>query len=164
MKFKNEVYHIALSGILLGLALVVGFFAHFPLFGGNVYLVGAVVFVMPLALPFRYSFITATLAVILTDIYTGWAAYCWISFIAYGLATCVIWFFSKSKAKWVYIIGLLLGALVIVWSYFILEWLMFDKSIAINDAAATAIELAIALPITIALYYPIKAAIKVTRK
>lgn len=164
MKFKNEIYYIALSGVLLGLALIVGFFAQFPLFGGHVYLVGAVVLIMPLVLPFRYSFISGVLAVILTDVYSGWAMYCWISMIAYGVALCVMWFFSKSNSKWIFIIGLLISAAMIIWIYFVLEWGVFDKSIAISDVIATSIELAIAVPIAATLYHPIRLVVKATKK
>lgn len=71
MKFKNEIKHIVLSGVLLGLAIIIGVFAHFPLFGGTVYLIGAIVFVLPLVLPFGYAIITGVIAVALSDVFSG---------------------------------------------------------------------------------------------
>lgn len=156
MKFKNEIKHIVLSGVLLGLAIIIGVFAHFPLFGGTVYLIGAIVFVLPLVLPFGYAIITGVIAVALSDVFSGWAAYCWISIIAYGLAITIIWLFTRINLKITFLIGMVFAALEILVAYFFLEWIVFDKALAFSDLAATAIEMIIVIPIASMLYFPLR--------
>ena len=156
MKHNNAIYHIAQTGTLVSLGLILGFFAHFPLFGSNVYLVGIVVFLMPLVLPISYSLIGGILIVILADVFAGWGANSWISALAYGSGIIILWFFSKFKFKIFYILGLLLASIATTAIYFFLSWMQWDLTIALQDLAATAIQFLIVIPVVYLLYWPIK--------
>lgn len=156
MKHNPVIKHIALSGVLTALGIVLGLFAKFPLFGSNVYLVGIVVFLAPLILPFSFSFFTGTIIVILTDIFSGWGAYCWISFIAYGLGIMIVWLFSKMKLKTFFLLGLIMASAATTLIYFILSFVIWDLSRAISDLAATSIQFLIVVPVISMLFWPIK--------
>ena len=91
MRWENEgksevIYSICLSGMLVAIGILIGAFATVPAFGGNkIYFIGAIVFAMPMILPLRYSFISSLIVVAVSDVLQGWAAYCWISMIVYGI-------------------------------------------------------------------------------
>lgn len=74
MKYKTMIYDIALSGLLMALAIVLSF-ATFKIGMGNVYLVGIAILIMPLVLKPQYAIITGIISVVITDALTGWIAF-----------------------------------------------------------------------------------------
>jgi len=57
------------------MAIIVGVFVQFPLFGGNVYLIGIVTFLIPLVLRIDFALITTVAAVAIADVVTGYGHY-----------------------------------------------------------------------------------------
>lgn len=155
MKYKSPIIQISLTGVLTALAILMGAFAYFPWFGG-VYLVGAIVFLMPLILKFWYSLIGTLLSVFFTDLITGWIQYTWISLIAYSVGIIIIFIFSIPKIKLLFIPGLFIASLVITGIYFVLLWVMKDRAYAIFSSWGTMLQFAIVIPLTSLLYLPIK--------
>lgn len=156
MKHRATIQQMTLTGVLTAIAVIVGAFAHFPLFGGQVYLVGAIVFLMPLILKLRYALIGTLVSVLLTDLITGWIQFTWISLIAYGVGTVIIFLFSIPKMKLLFIPGLIIASLTIAAIYFLLELSVFDKGLASSDFIASLVQFAIILPIVGILYTPVK--------
>ena len=157
MKHKSIVKDITLTGILTALAIVVGLFAHFPLFGSHVYLVGIVVLLMPLVLRLPFAIIGGILSVILTDLYTGWIAYTWISVIAYMAGIIIIYLFVKLfKIKLMFLLGLLLGSVAITLIYFVLIYVVIDQAAAYDGLIANGIQFAIVIPSCALLYLPVR--------
>lgn len=161
MRFKNEIVNIALAGMLMAMAIVIGTFGNFPLLGGQVYLSGIIIFVMPLVLPVWYSFIAGTVSAVLTDVLTGWGMYSWITFVAYGVAILIIWAFTKIKIKLFFIVGMIIAAIAATAIYFGLEWVVPAlKADALRGSIATIVEFGISVPVAALLYWPIKRIIK----
>lgn len=156
MNHNNTIQQITLTGVLTALAVLIGAFAHFPLFGQQVYLVGAIVFMMPVALKFRYSLIGVITSIVLTDLITGWIQYTWISIIAYVIATIIIWVFSLIKLKMVFIPGLVIGSVAAIAIYFFLELSVLDKGIAIDGLLTNLVQFAIVIPLASLIYLPVK--------
>ncbi|NQZ66054.1 MAG: hypothetical protein HRT99_02415 [Mycoplasmatales bacterium] len=155
MKNKSIIYQISLTGILTSLGIVIGMFAYFPLGAGNVYLVGVILFLMPLVLKFQFALIGCLLSLLFTDLYTGYIATTWISLIAYSIGLLIIYWFRLLDKKWLFIVGLILGSLVVSIIYLILEFIVFDRAYAIADFWATLLQFTIIVPITSILYTPI---------
>lgn len=158
MKERSIVKHIALSGILAGLAILLGFFARFPLLGGNVYLIGIIVFIMPLLLRIDFALITAAISVVIVDLLWGWINYSWISVIAYCVPVIFIKLINKIKfIGWLLIpVAFIISGAWATGSYFILEYKFVDQGLAWKDLIATAIQFAIVVPVSILIYAPIK--------
>lgn len=153
---RKIVFNIVVSGFLTALAVLLGTFAWFPLFGGSVYLVGIVIFAMPLFLPFTYMLMSGTISVLLVDVFTGWVQYSWISILAYGAALIIIWTFVKLRLALFYFVGLFIAMLVAVTIYYFLIKVTIDNAYAISTIIATSIQFTIIFPISILLYYPFK--------
>lgn len=158
---SGHIKQIAMSGILVALAVIMSF-AHFTIGGGNVYLIGIVVFLMPLCLRFPYMLISAISSVVICDLITGWIAFTWISIIAYGGAVIIIWASTKLRFGFIFIGGLIIGSIYAVTIYYLLESSIdsIGHSIAVKDAIATSIQFAIVIPITSLLYFPLKLIMK----
>ena len=146
---------MTLSGLLVGLGIILGTFATLHIFGGAVYLIGIVAFLMPIILRLKFSIISVLVTVAITDLINGYIIYVWISLIAYGVATIIIWMFSKLRLKILFIPGLLLAAISIVGIYFFMELITIDMAMAIKDMFANLIQFAIVIPIVSLLYTPI---------
>ena len=155
MKHKSIIYEMTLSGLLVGLGIILGTFATLHIFGGAVYLIGIVAFLMPIILRLKFSIISVLVTVAITDLINGYIIYVWISLIAYGVATIIIWLFSKLRVKKLFIPGLLLAAISIVGIYFFMELITIDMAMAIKDMFANLIQFAIVIPIVSLLYTPI---------
>ena len=155
MKHKSLVYEITLSGLLVAIGIVLGVFATFNIFGGAIYLVGIVAFLMPIILRLRFSIIAVLITITITDLIHGYIIYVWISLIAYGVATIIIWMFSKLRLKILFMPGLLLASVSVISIYFFLEVLVFDRAMAIKDLYANLVQFAIVIPCVSLLYTPI---------
>lgn len=162
MKYKNIIYEITLSGLLMALAIALSF-ATFKIGGGGVYLIGIAVFVMPLMLRLPFAFISGIASVVIADALSGYIMYTWISVIAYGSAIIIIWLSKLLKFKFIYIIGLLIASFVIVLIYYLLDLVMWDQSYATADAIATLIQFAIVVPIVSIIYQPLKLISKISK-
>jgi hypothetical protein len=68
---KNIVFQIALSGILTGVAIMVGFFGNFHVFGGDLNLVAIVIFIMPFFLKMRFPVLSTGISVVIVDLMNG---------------------------------------------------------------------------------------------
>ena len=156
MRNNISIKQIATSGVLVGLAVLLGAFARFPLFGGNVYLVGVIIFLMPLMLKYAYALASTLIAIVLTDLIGGWIAFTWISMLAYGTAVSIIYIFSVAKSKFIFIPGLIFGSMAAIAIYYFMELAVFDHAIAISDLYTTSIQFAIIIPIVALVYTPIK--------
>ncbi|WKX02805.1 hypothetical protein [Candidatus Mycoplasma mahonii] len=155
------IKQITLSGLLIGLAIIIGLFLHFPLFGGQVYLIGIIIFVMPLFLRIDMLIISAISSVVLVDVISGFGQYSWMSAIAYGLAIIPIWLMLKLQFKIFYFISLIISSLIIIATYYFLERITFGSALAFKDFLATSLQMAIVVPIVIMLYWPLKMASKI---
>ena len=147
---------MTLAGFLSALAIIVGIFLYFPILGGNLYLIGIIIFLLPLLLRIDFALISTIISVTITDVVTGFGQYTWISILAYSFAVLIIWLFSKLKIKLAYMIGTLLGGAFIIIIYFFLELIIFDLALATRDLIATSLQILITLFIVSFLYYPIK--------
>lgn len=155
MKALFSIKQIVLTGIFTAAAILIGSFVHFPIFGSNVYLIGAVIFLMPIVLKMPFAIIGASISVVLSDLTTGWIAYTWISIIAYVGGVIIIKLFSYLHFKFIYVIGVLVASLFAIATYFI-TMNIFDKAQAFSELWTDLIQFAIVLPIVIILYRPIK--------
>lgn len=155
MKNKSIVYEISLSGILSAIGIMVGLFAFSPIGIGKIYLVGIIIFLMPLILRLQFALLSGMIILVFTDLYTGYIVTTWISMIAYLVGIITIFLFTLSKKKWFFIIGLIIGSLLTTTIYFFLEYFKFDMAYAIADLWTTLIQFAIVIPITTLLYVPI---------
>ncbi|MCK5806862.1 MAG: hypothetical protein KAG91_00530 [Mycoplasmataceae bacterium] len=155
MKHKSIVYEITLSGFLVSIGIIIGAFATFHIFGGAIYLVGIVAFLMPIILRFRFSIISVLITVIITDLINGYIIYVWITLIAYTVSTIIIWMFSKLRLKLLFIPGLILASISVISVYFFMEALVFDRAMAIKDMYANLVQFAIIIPVVSLLYTPI---------
>ncbi|NQZ29062.1 MAG: hypothetical protein HRT98_01620 [Mycoplasmatales bacterium] len=153
---KNTILQITISGMLVGLAILVGVYGHFQLSGGGVYLLAAIVFIFPLLLRLPFVILTTTISCIVTDWATGYIAFSWITLIAYIGAVMIIWLFQLTKNKFIFFISVLIASVYVILVYLLLEIIVFDKALAYKDAIATTVQMAICLPIIFILYFPIK--------
>lgn len=153
---NKTIKQITISGVLTAIAILMGIFLHFPIFGGELYLIGIATFLFPLFLRLDFAIITTTISVVIADVLTGYGHYSWMSFLAYGAATIILWVFSRLKFKFVYMLGAFVAALAIIAIYFWLEYLTFDLSFALKDLASTSLEMSIVLITTSLLYFPAK--------
>ena len=158
---NNIVLQIALSGILTGLAILIGFFGNFRVFGGDLNLIGIVIFIMPFFLKIQYSVISTGIAVVITDLLNGWIAFFWISMIAYIGAVVIISLFKFIKLKIVYFILISIAAIYIIGIYYFLENYSISNSFAVKDLVSTSIEVGITWTISMIIYLPIKIVSKV---
>lgn len=153
---NKTIKQITLSGCLSAIAIVVGIFLHFNIFGGNLYVIGIIIFLFPLLLRIDFVIISSIISVSITDIFTGFGQYTWISILAYGFGVIIIWLFSKLRFKLAYMLGVLLAGIFIIVAYFFLELIVFDLSIALRDLATTSLEILISLSVVSFLYHPTK--------
>lgn len=156
MKTIFSVKQIALTGILVALAIIVGAFAHFPLFGSQVYLVGIIIFLMPIVLRMPLAILGAIISVVLTDLITGWVAYTWISIIGYTLATVVLRLASLMKFKFTYMPALIFASGIVITTYYVFTFLAIDKSLADKETLTNLVQFAIIIPVVAILYTPIR--------
>ncbi|TCG11732.1 hypothetical protein [Mycoplasma marinum] len=156
----NHIKQIAISGLMVGVAVIVGFFGYFPLAGGNVYLLAAVIFLFPLVLKLPYAILSTISAVIMVDSLTGYIAFTWISIIAYVGAILIIWTMGLLKIKIIFLLSTLVASAYLIFIFLSLEWIIFGKSYALKDAIATTIQMSIVLPIVYIFYIPIKKSVK----
>ena len=149
---------MVVAGLLVAIASIVGMVAKFPLFGGNVYLVGLIIFMMPILLRIDFAIISMAVSVVITDLMAGWIYNTWISIIAYLAAVIIIWGFNKIPIlNWVALpVGFVVasGATIII--YFVMEYAFIDKSIAFSDTLATLVQFAIIIPALIIVHRPLK--------
>ncbi len=157
-KINNNsiVRQTTLSGIMSGLGVLLGAFGHFSIGTGGVYLIGIIIFLLPIVLKMHFAFISSTVIILLTDLINGWIAFSWISFIAYTISIIIIFVFCSLKFKGSYFLGILLASLVNILIYFSLESIIFGTTYAIKDLIATVVQFSIIIPITYMLYFPFK--------
>ena len=156
MRYGGLIIQIAFSGVFSALAIVLGFFAKFDLFGGHIYLIGIALFLAPIVLKLPFSIIVTSISILIVDWYSGWIAYTWISIIAYVSAIAIINVFKLFKTKILYIVFTLIGSIIIIMAFYALESIVFEKSQVINDLIATSIQMAIVLLTVWILYLPIR--------
>ncbi|TCG11207.1 hypothetical protein [Mycoplasma todarodis] len=155
---NNTILQITISGMLVALAVLVGVYGHFTLGGGGVYLLAAVVFLFPLFLRLPFVVLTTAISCVVTDWATGWIAFTWITLIAYGGAVMVVWLFQLTNKRYSYFIGTLLGSVYLVLVYMLIEMVVpaYGVALALKDAIATTVQMAICVPIVWILYFPMK--------
>ena len=158
---KNIVFQIALSGVLTGLAIMVGFFGNFHIFGGDLNLVAVVIFIMPFFLKMQFSMLSAGISVVIVDLMNGWISNSWISLIAYVGAVAIISLFRFIKIKIIYFILVIAASLFIIGTYYFLESQVFSSSYAFKDLIPTSIEVSIATAVSMIIYLPLKIVSKV---
>ena len=159
---KNSlVFQIALSGLLTGVAILLGFVGNFHVFGGNLNLIGIAIFIMPFFLKVQYSVISTAIAVVITDLLNGWIAFVWISLIAYVGAVLIISLFRIIKLKIIYFVLIASASLFIIATYYFLEMNAIDKSFALKDLVATSIEVGVATSVALIVYLPMRIVSKV---
>ena len=151
MKNNNLIHQIVLTGIFCSIGILVGAFAHFPIFKSSSYLVGIVVFTFPFILKFPFLMIGTNITIFFTDLTTGWLFGSWISMIAYSLGVIIIWLFYKfANNNLIFLaLSLALASATITTIYFLLEMLVWDVSYAISDLWATMIQFSIVVPISL---------------
>ena len=157
---KETVKQISMSGILVGMAILVGKFAHFNAWGGGVYLLSVIVFLFPLFLRLPYAILAATLSGFCTDALTGWIQNSWITIIAYGGAVLIIWLFKTWKFPLSFYVGVVIASIYLVVMYLLLEWMAIDKAYAVGSAIANIIQMSVCIPIIWILYFPMKTVAK----
>lgn len=156
MRYGTLVIQIAFSGIFSALAIILGLFARFDLFGGHIYLIGIILFLIPIVLRLPFSILVTTISILITDWYSGWIGFTWISIIAYISSISIIHAFKFFKTKILYILFTLIAALVLIMIFYALESIVINASMATNDLIATSIQMAIVLPSVWILYLPIR--------
>ena len=156
MRHKIFIQQISLTGIISALGVILGIISNFPLLGGRVYLVGSIIFIMPLILRFYFMVIGTFIIILLTDFFSGWLAYTWISMLAYLSSIIIIWLFLKKKNKYWFTFSLFIGSITNIFIYFVFEYIVFDQAQAISDLISTSIQFLIVIPISLFLYYPIQ--------
>jgi hypothetical protein len=70
-----SIYQIALAGMMTGLAILLGAYGTFTIGGSGVYLIGIVLFLMPLVLRLPMLVLSTIISVVITDLLTGYIAY-----------------------------------------------------------------------------------------
>lgn len=158
---NNAVFQTALSGVLTGVAIVVGWFGNFHVMGGNLNLIAIAIFIMPFFLKMQFSVLSAGISVVIVDLLNGWIAYSWISLVAYVGAVIIISLYRFIKLKFVYFVLVIIASLFIVGTYYFLELYSFGKSFAMKDLVTTAIEVSIATGVAMIIYLPLKIVAKV---
>ncbi len=157
---KETVKQISMSGILVGMAILMGKFAHFNAWGGGVYLLSVIVFLFPLFLRLPYAILAATLSGFCTDAWTGWIQNSWITVIAYGGAVLIIWLFKTWKFPLSFCVGVVFASTYLVVVYLLLEWVAIDKAYAVGSVIANVIQMSVCIPIIWILYFPMKTVAK----
>ena len=153
---QRVLFQICKSGVLTALAIVFGTFIHFPLLGGHIFLVGAIVFIFPMFLKWPFSLLSAIISVSLVDVFSGWSNYFWISAIAYGVSVIIIELFTLLKWKIFYLLGVLTASFLNVGIYYLLEQIVFGKELAIQHIVVNIIQFAIVFGIVSLVYFPLK--------
>ncbi len=155
---ENTILQITISGMLTAIAVLIGIYGHFTIGGGGVYLLAAIVFLFPLLLRLPFVILTTVISCIITDWATGWIAFTWITLIAYGGAVIIIWAFNLNNKRYSYFLGTFLGASYLIVVYLVIEMVVpaYGVSLALKDAIATTIQMAICVPIVWVLYLPIQ--------
>ena len=157
--FRLSVYQISLSGFMCALGIVLGVYGTFYIGGGGVYLIGIVLFLMPLVLKLPALILSTLITVITADGMTGYIAYTWISCAAYLSATLIIWSFNiMFKLKFIYLISTFISSLVVVAVFYFFSMAIpwFSHARIISDVISTSIEVTAAFLVSGVLYLPFK--------
>lgn len=150
---------MTLAAVMSALAILLGIFGTFTVGGSGVYLIGIVLFLMPLVLRLPALIISTVISIVISDLMTGYIGYTWISCIAYVSAVLIIWALNIFiKLKIIYIISTLLAAIVVVCIFYFLSLAIpaFSHARIIKDLIGTIIEVSIAFAVSNILYLPFK--------
>ena len=150
------IKQITLSGMFLGLAIIVGAFGNFNIFGGSLNIIGIVIFVLPFFLKIQFSVITTALSVSIVDVIHSWGFATYISIIAYVGALLIMYLSKIIKLKIMYFVFLLISALWVIFIYYILERLVIGQDFAIKDIISTSIEMGAVVVSCLFLYIPMR--------
>jgi len=72
---NKTIRQIVYTGVLTAIAIIIGVFVHFPLFGGYVYLIGIVTFLFPIFLRLDFALIGTISSVVIADVASGYGQY-----------------------------------------------------------------------------------------
>ena len=157
--YRVSIYQLSLGGIMTAIATLLGIFGTFTIGGSGVYLISIVLFLMPLVLRLPMLIFSTIISVVLSDLFTGYIGYTWISCMAYLSAVLIIWLLnSLITLKITYLISTFVASLLVVAIFYLLSLgiPVFNHAQIINNTIATSIEVLIAFVVTNILYLPFK--------